>query len=61
MSEQRNYPVPREGHDLRWSFSVTNAVAKVLEDRGYPEFTGLDRIELNTALFRFLYEREDAS
>jgi hypothetical protein len=51
----RNYPLARPAEDPRFTFGLTMAVAEVLTDRGYPALTGGDLVELQQALFRFLY------
>lgn len=51
----RNYPLPRPADDPRFTFGLVVDVAKALTDRGYPQPTGRDLVELNQALFRFLY------
>lgn len=57
MSARRNYPMPAPTDDPRFSFGLTLEVARVLEKHGYPEVDGLDIVELQQALFRFLYAR----
>jgi hypothetical protein len=58
---QRNYPLPRPAvvaagaDDKRFTFGLTVDVAQVLTDRGYPPLTGPDLVELQQALFGFLY------
>lgn len=54
MSE-RNYPVPRLVTDSRFTFGLIVDAADALTSRGYPPLTGLDLVELQQALFRFLY------
>ena len=51
----RNYPIPRPADDSRFTFGLVIDVSAMLQKRGYPEPTGRDLVELNTALFRFLY------
>jgi hypothetical protein len=59
---ERNYPLPRPtvvaaggADDQRFTVGLTIDVAQVLTDRGYPPMTGRDLIELQQALFGFLY------
>ncbi|MFH8410706.1 hypothetical protein ACH4FX_38935 [Streptomyces sp. NPDC018019] len=55
MSERR-YPVrPRPGDDPRFTLGLVIDVAQVLQDHGYPPVTGRDFVELQQALFGFLY------
>lgn len=58
-AEPRVYPVeqPAPGDtDPRFTFGLTIDVAKVLVEHGYPETTsGADIIELQQALYRFIY------
>lgn len=53
----RAYPIrPRPDDDPRFTFGLTLDVAKVLTDHGYPPITaGRDLLELQQALYRFLY------
>jgi hypothetical protein len=51
------YPLPRLADDPRFTHGLSSAVAKVLEQHGYPEITeGMDLLRLQGALFGFLYE-----
>lgn len=55
----RAYPLsqPESGSDPRFTFGLTLDVAKVIEAAGYPPVTdGSDFVDLQQALFRFLYE-----
>jgi hypothetical protein len=56
-------PMPGSGDDSRFTFGLLVDVRSVLVDHGYPaaDMTGLDLVELQHALFRFLYRREDAT
>lgn len=56
MSE-RAYPIrPQPEDDPRFTFGLTKDVADVLAEHGYPPITdGMDFVELQQALFRFLY------
>lgn len=58
MSKSRRYPAgyPVDGKDSRFTFGLFHDVARVLESHGYPELTGADYVELQQALFRFLYD-----
>ena len=53
----RLYPVgPAPDDDPRFTRGLALDVARVLETHGYPEITsGRDFLELQQALFRFLY------
>lgn len=53
---KRNYPLPRPSHDPRFTSGLAGDLADVLKRHGYPQFTGADLMELQTALFVFLYE-----
>ena len=55
MSAERTYPLPRPDDDPRFSFGLTYDVARVIEEAGYPKITGSDFVELQLALFKFLY------
>lgn len=61
MSEsERTYPLPRPDDDPRFSFGLAVAVADVLAEHGYPPITsGRDYLELQQALFGFLYARAE--
>jgi hypothetical protein len=53
----RIYPLPRPDADPRFTFGLLIDVLDVLETHGYPRpAAGGDLIELQQALFRFLYE-----
>lgn len=55
----RVYPVlgPGPGQDdKRFTFGLMLDVATVLKQHGYPEINGLDFVDLQQALFRFLYK-----
>ncbi|MFF7308110.1 hypothetical protein [Streptomyces sp. NPDC008137] len=56
MSE-RQYPIrPQPDDDPRFTLGLAFDVKKVLEQHGYPEITnGLDFIDLQQALYQFLY------
>jgi hypothetical protein len=51
----RNYPLEPRSEDPRFTAGLWIDTVKVLLDHGYPELTGLDIVELQQALFRFLY------
>ncbi len=52
----RNYPItPAPEDDPRFSFGFLTDVAAVLDRHGFPRPTGRDLVELQQALFRFLY------
>jgi hypothetical protein len=50
-----NYPLPRDDQDKRLTFGLVLDVAEVLSRHGYPDVTGMDHVDLQSALFRFLY------
>jgi uncharacterized protein DUF6284 len=60
----RRYPLPppaAAGEDPRFSFGLLVDVAKVLEQHAYPRVTaGRDLLELQMALFRYLYAAEQS-
>lgn len=60
---KRRFPLPRPAgdDDPRFSFGLTYDVAAVLGEHGYPELTGQDFVELQAALFGFLYAPEPPS
>jgi hypothetical protein len=60
MSE-RNFPLPRpeSGDDPRFCFGLLYDIHAVLIGYGYPPATGLDHVELQQILFRFLYAPTD--
>lgn len=62
MTASRQYPIsPAPDEDPRFTLGLALDIANVLKDHGYPEITnGLDFVELQQALFRFLY-RDDAA
>lgn len=58
---ERAYPIqPRPDDDDRFTRGLTIDVAKVLTDHGYPTVAnGLDFVDLQQALYRFLYGDRD--
>lgn len=55
---ERTYPLPRPaegGSDPRFTLGLLVDVTAVLVDHGYPPLTAMDAVELQVALFRFLY------
>lgn len=58
---ERQYPIrPRPENDPRFTLGLALDVAKVLKDHGYSEITsGRDFLELQQALFGFLYVDPD--
>ncbi|MFE7113963.1 hypothetical protein ACFU99_00850 [Streptomyces sp. NPDC057654] len=54
------YPVTPDGDDdARFTMCLVFDVARLLETNGYPEFAnGLDFVDLQQALYRFLYVAE---
>jgi len=57
----RNYPVTLEltEDDPRFTMGLTFEVSEVLKRNGYPQPEALDFIDLQQALFRFLYQKEN--
>ncbi len=52
----RLYPMPAPEHDPRFTIGLIIDVRDVLTEHGYPHITsGDDFVELQQALFRFLY------
>ncbi|MDK1474933.1 hypothetical protein QNO07_16135 [Streptomyces sp. 549] len=53
----RAYPIrPLPDDDARFTFGLIRDVAEVLAAHGFPPVTsGLDHVDLQQALFRFLY------
>lgn len=52
----RVYPIsPQPDDDARFTLGLAADVADVLARHGYPEPVGMDWVELQLALFRFLY------
>lgn len=63
---ERHYPirVPDEEDDPRFTIGFALDVAEVLERHGYPGFTSgnvMDLVELQQALFRFIYCSADGT
>jgi hypothetical protein len=55
----RTYPLPSPGdEDPRFTFGLTSDIGRLLEAAGYPPITGADHVQLQLALFRFLYAPE---
>ena len=56
----RAYPLPAADGDPRFTFGLVIDVAEVLEQHGYPSpQSGRDLVELQQALYRFLYVGSD--
>ncbi len=56
----RDYPLPKPEDDDRFTFGLAADVADVLERHGYPKIqAGRDLMELQLALFGFLYEKPE--
>lgn len=51
----RTYPLPRPVDDPRFNVGLLADVEEVLVAAGYPPLTGMDHLELQSVLFRFLY------
>lgn len=59
---KRRYPLPRpDADDPRFSFGLAYDVAGMMTEHGYPELTGQDFAELQSALYGFLYETPAAT
>lgn len=53
------YPIPRPDDDPRLTFGLVYEVGKVLAAHGYPPIeTGADHVQLQQALFGFIYASE---
>lgn len=52
---ERAYPATRDGNDGRFTIGLVIDVVSVLQLHGYPPPKGLDYVELQDALFTFLY------
>jgi len=57
---RQTYPLAGTSSDGRFSFGLTYDIAKVIEAAGYPPVRGADIIELQQALYRFLYTEDGA-
>lgn len=56
----RAYPLPRTENDPRFTLGLVIDVIRVLQEHGYPTIEcGPDVVELQRALFGFLYERPE--
>lgn len=56
VDRPRAYPMPRRAADPRFTWGLTHEVRDVLVRHGFPaEFSGMDLVELQQALFTFLY------
>ena len=59
--QQRTYPLVLTDADHRFTFGLVHDVGEVLAGHGYPPLVaGGDLVELQQALFRFLYRTGDA-
>jgi hypothetical protein len=56
LSELGNYPLPRPDDDPRFTLGLAVELRDVLTKHGYPEMTGIDIVNLQQALYGFLYE-----
>lgn len=55
-------PCPESGEDPRYTFGLLRDIGKLLEAAGYPPVTaGGDIVELQLALFRFIYDDAQAT
>lgn len=59
MSAERNYPIPAPEDDPRFTFGFTLELAQVIERHGFPKLTGPDLVQLQMAMYRMIYTRED--
>jgi len=61
MAGARRFPIrPKPADDARFTLGLALDVAKVLEEHGYLEITsGRDFVDLQQALFGFLYGDRD--
>ena len=60
MSGERTYPLARPADDPRFNLGLLVDVARVLAEHGYPQISeGRDIVELQQALFGFLYAKEE--
>lgn len=58
----KRYPLPRAQDDARFSMGLLIEVASVLQEHGYPPIVdGDDLVDLQQALFGFLYERTEST
>ena len=56
----RAYPLPRTEEDPRFSLGLVIDVIRVLEEHGFPKIENSpDIVELQQALFRFIYDRPE--
>jgi hypothetical protein len=56
----RTYPIPTPADDARFNYGLIADVIRVLVDHGFPPITsGGDIVELQMALFGFLYRQAD--
>ncbi|MEV5944492.1 hypothetical protein [Streptomyces sp. NPDC051994] len=58
----RLFPIsPRSDDDPRFTLGLALDVAEVMHQHGYPQITsGVDMVELQQALFGFLYGRAES-
>jgi hypothetical protein len=50
-----NFPLPQDDGDTRLTFGLVLEMAEVLKRHGFPGVTAMDHVDLQMALFRFLY------
>lgn len=56
VAPEHNYPVkPGDGNAERFTAGLWIDVAKVLRDHGYPDFQGADLVDLQMALYDFVF------
>jgi hypothetical protein len=55
----RNYPLPRREEDGRFTRGFCYEVSDAMQHAGYPTLTADDMVELQLALFRFIYSPKE--
>jgi hypothetical protein len=61
QATDRTYPLPRPDNDPRFSYGLLFDVRRVLIEHGYPTVEhGRDLVDLQLALFAFLYGSGEA-
>lgn len=58
VSMERVYPLPELDTDERFTHGLVLDVARLLTAHGYPPLRAADMVELQQALFGFLYRGE---
>lgn len=57
----KRYPLKPPADDPRFTFGLMHDVAKLIEARGYPKLEPDDLVDLQQALFRFIYTPRSTS